>query len=183
VHRSPAAAGSRARHSEDRLSTRSGYDAPVSPARRRPGNVSAVPLLSALLTLALACTTFQSYPGERRARSERALIEPAIGLPGTQIFIESVDGRALGWIHERAEVLPGRHSLRASLLLRSGSVQRVHRFGLWFDAQPGARYLIFGELSVHGPRLWLTDEDLHTVAEADSGLPSVGAPPRPSRQN
>src|SRR5688500_15701341 len=106
-------------------------------------------LLSAVLP---ACITKHAYSGRTRSRAELAQIEPSIGMSGTQILLHSIDGVPLGWQHDRAAVLPAPHQLRASMILRSGLRQRSHSFNLSFDAVAGARYLIFGELSAHGPR-------------------------------
>jgi hypothetical protein len=134
--------------------------------------------LLALTTLP-ACAVKHAYPGQKLDREGLAQIEPAFGISGTQIVLHAVDGIPLSWQHDRAAVPPGRHQLRASMVLRSRLEQRSHSFDVWFDAKAGTRYLIFGELSAHGPRLWITDGQLRTVADTDSGvIPDVAAPPR-----
>jgi hypothetical protein len=152
---------------------------PPSCTHRRVSGARAILLLALLSFSALpACATKRAYEGAARSDAEVAQIEPVYGLSGTQILLEAVDGVPLSWQHDRAAVLPGRHQLRASMILRSGLRQRSHRFDLTFDAEAGARYILLGELSAHGPRLWLTDKDFRTVAESESPLlPAVSARP------
>ena len=142
-------------------------------------------LLVAVTCLALSVTgcLMKAYPGPSRGDEEVATLRPSPGMAGTTILLESVDGRPLRWPQEGAELLPGSHRLRVSLLLRSGLRQRMHRFDLDFEAEGGGEYVIFGELSAHGPRIWVADAELATVAESDLGLaaprtPGVGARPR-----
>ncbi len=95
---------------------------------------------------------------------------------GTGIELEAIDGVELSWVHDAAELLPGRHVVRASLVLRGGLSKQVHQFEVPFEAQAGRKYTLLGEQSAHGPRMWIADEDFHTVAEVDRGMiPAVSS--------
>jgi hypothetical protein len=151
--------------------------APLECAR----SLAPLALLASLALLATGCSGLQTYPGAKRPRAELARLEPSLQMPGTQILIESVDGVRLGWLNDHALVLPGPHVASVSLVLRGGiGEQRQYRADLRFEAEAGQRYVVLGELYEAGPRLWIADDELRTVAEYDAGLlPSVSAPPAP----
>jgi hypothetical protein len=141
--------------------------------------------LGLALCLLAGCSALQTYPGPARDRSELAYIEPSLLLPGTQILIESLDGKPLGLLHDGAALLPGSHLARVSLVLRGGiGEQKVFRCDLRFVAEAGRRYQVLGELYEAGPRMWIADEQLRTVAEYDAGmLPQVSsAAPRAQKK-
>jgi hypothetical protein len=143
---------------------------PSTTARRAAAGLFA---LAALAGPLLACTTtLRAYPGDRPAQV--ATLEPA-WLTGTEIDLLSIDGIALSGLQGRAELAPGRHEVRGVVIFRSTSRKAARRFSLAFRAEGAARYQIFAEMYDYGPRVWIADADMRTVAENDPGM----APPPP----
>jgi hypothetical protein len=96
-----------------------------------------------------------------------------------QVVIEEVDGQRLNVFHKGAEVLPGDHSVRATLLLRGSPPHTIGSHALQFVAKAGHRYKVFGDYHIRGPRIWIQDENTgETMAVAvtkPGALPPVGA--------
>lgn len=133
-----------------------------------------------LLSLDLcACATFRAYPGEARDAADVALLRPTT-VRGQEISIEAVDGRALGPLQVRAELLPGTHRVRVRLILRAGRELAGGSHELEFIAEAGRDYRVHGDWHIYGPRVWITQggEVLALVETPPRRLPPVGARPR-----
>jgi hypothetical protein len=140
------------------------------------GKHAALVLRTLLACLALADLTgcaAKAYPGPRRARAEVARIESSFQQAGVRISILSIDGEPLTLRQDAADVLPGRHRMETELVLRHGFEQQVHRAEIWLEAKAGESYTILAENYDYGPRIWIADHQLRTVAEHDSALPPV----------
>jgi hypothetical protein len=141
------------------------------------GKHAALVLRTLIVCLALAdligCAA-KVYPGPRRSRSEIARIESSFQQAGVRISILSIDGQPLKLRQDSADVLPGRHRVETELVLRHGFEQQVHHAEIWFEAKAGESYTILAENYEYGPRIWIADRQLRTVAEHDSALPPVG---------
>ena len=122
-------------------------------------------LLAAVLLLA-GCATLRTYPGAARGAAQVACLRPAV-MPGRLILIDAVDSSALGWLDDRAEILPGEHSARVTVVLRGreGDAQFTHR--LTFRAEPGRHYIVYAEPEGRGLRTFIFDDRAGSiVAEA-----------------
>jgi hypothetical protein len=147
--------------------------------------VSRLLLLSAVLLaagLAVACGTLRTYPGPSRSESAVATLRPALDWHA-EIRIDSVDGRPLGWWRSRAELLPGEHTVRATVFMRGvGGRGAVATHELQLKAQAGHDYEVHGDYHLYGPRIWIYDRTREVaVALAEvrpPRLPPVGAGPR-----
>jgi hypothetical protein len=133
-------------------------------------------VLCAALASLIGCSA-KAYPGPRRSRSEVARIESSFQQPGVRISIQSIDDMPLTLRQDSADVLPGRHRIATELVLRHGFEQQVHQAEIWFDAEAGQSYTILAEIYEYGPRIWIADRELRTVAEHDTALPPVGEGP------
>jgi hypothetical protein len=96
-----------------------------------------------------------------------------------QVLIEEVDGQRLRVFHKGAEVLPGNHSVRATLVIRGSPPHAIGSHALQFVAEAGHRYKVLGDYHLRGPRIWIQDEhtgQMMAVAVTKPGkLPPVGA--------
>ncbi len=134
-------------------------------------SLRALPVLLAGLLLA-SCATLRAYPGAPRPASQVACLRPAL-MPSRLILLDTVDGSALGWLHDRAELLPGEHVARVTVLLKGRERELAFTHELRFTAQPGRDYLVYAEVDAYGPRTFILDDLAGSmVAEA------VGAPER-----
>ena len=109
----------------------------------------------------------QMYSGERLPAEEVALIEPTSSfkpLEGHSIrtYVLAVDGQELA--EGAAEVLPGRHTVRAAaILMKPGYQSRfVPEAPFAFDAQAGCTYQIMGHFFVRYGFVQLFDEPEET---------------------
>jgi len=126
--------------------------------------------LSVALLLA-SCGTLA--PDAPVAQGETALLRPALRT-GQRVRIVEVDGRALGWLRDRARLTPGTHQIEveAQLTVQGRRARGVHR--LSFDAEPGRRYVVDADWHVYGPRIWIRPEDASTpVAVAETRPPRL----------
>jgi hypothetical protein len=141
-------------------------------ARHEPRRSAFTRSAWALLALSalLGCTTLQTYPGPRAKPSEVARIAPTDRMFGTSIRILSVDGVALSTLQRGAELLPGSHRIRGVSSFGFIGATTRRDFALRFDAEAGRSYSIFAEMYAHGTRVWIADDELHTVAELDPGF-------------
>ncbi len=134
----------------------------------------------ALCCLALcACGTFRAYPGPARDPSEVALLRPATHR-GQEISIEAVDGTPLGPLQVRAELLPGPHRVRITLILRVGRELAAGSHELGFVAEAGREYRAHGDWHIYGPRVWISDADGAVLALIETlpvRQPAVAAGP------
>jgi len=122
-------------------------------------------LAAALSTTVGGCATFQAYDGPRLPRSETARLSPAV-MPSRQILLQAIDGRALGLIHEHIEMRPGPHEVVAIVQLWGKGRRVAFEHRLRFSASAGARYMLYAEYDLYGPRTFILDEgDGRTVAE------------------
>lgn len=145
-------------------------------ARRR------ILLLSLLLSLgtALGCATLRAYPGPARRPDEVARLRPAT-MNARKILIEEVNGRPLGLLQDRAELLPGIQLVRATLQIesRNGWFEAQHE--LQFIAEAGHDYVMYADFLPEGPGIWIQDEvAVRVVAESATPtrrrrLPGVGS--------
>lgn len=117
------------------------------------------------------CGTMQAYPGEARSPDQVAIIKPGHRF-GPNAEIISIDGRKLGSGEDRVEVLPGRHTISARVIVSNGEDMTVitNPMELHLDAQAGHTYLLFGEASGGGwfspPTefgIWIQDKDSNTL--------------------
>jgi hypothetical protein len=134
--------------------------------------------LSALLAAPLlaGCTTLHAYPGAPREASQVASLRPAV-MPAQLILLDAVDGEALGWLQDRAELLPGAHTARVTAVLRGRERELEFTHELAFTAEAGREYLVYAELGPYGPRTFILDDRSgRIVAE------SVDAPARLSER-
>jgi len=141
----------------------------------------AVVALGCLAALS-GCATLKTYPGDRLDRSEVAVVKPGVESE-VHVVIESINGRSLGPLRDRAEVLPGRHVVDVLVILqgRSRTITRPMRFTL--KAEAGREYTLRGDWFMYGPRIKIRDSEGELVAEAVTPprrLHPVGAeaPPR-----
>jgi len=125
----------------------------------RTPSVAVLLLLAALST---ACGTLRAYSGAPRNPTEVASIRPAT-VRGHQILIESVDGQALNLLQDRAELLPGSHRVRATLVLRTESRLATGTHELDFEAEPGRAYRVHGDWYIYGPRIWISEDGSEEV--------------------
>ena len=126
-----------------------------------------LPLLLCSLALC-ACSTFRAYPGAARDPAEVALLRPATQR-GQEISIEVVDGTPLGPLQVRAELLPGPHRIRVTLILHVGRELAAGSHELEFVAEAGREYRAHGDWHIYGPRVWISDADGAVVARAETG--------------
>jgi hypothetical protein len=119
-------------------------------------------LLLLVASLSTACGTLRAYSGAPRGPSEVASLRPAT-VRGHQILIEAVDGQALSLLQDRAELLPGSHRVRATLVLRTESRLATGTHELEFEAEPGRQYRVHGDWYIYGPRIWISEEGREEV--------------------
>jgi hypothetical protein len=94
-------------------------------------------------------------------------------MPSRLILLDTIDGSALGWRYDRAEILPGEHVARVTVLLKGRERELEFTHELRFTAQAGRNYLVYAEVDAYGPRTFILDDLAGSmVAEA------VGAPER-----
>ena len=117
------------------------------------------------------CGTMQAYPGERLAADQSALIKSGFHL-GERAERLSVDGQELESGENKAEVLPGSHTITARLIVphRSNVTYYSSAITLNLNAEAGHTYELFGEASGGGwfkpPTkftIWIQDKDSKTV--------------------
>lgn len=117
------------------------------------------------------CGTMQVYPGEKRSPDQVALIKSGFHF-GEQAELLSVDGQELGSNENKAEVLPGPHTITARLSVPQGSNVTYYSSAitLSLNAEAGHTYELFGEASGGGwfkaPTkftIWIQDKDSKTV--------------------
>jgi hypothetical protein len=113
-----------------------------------------LPIAACLLT---SCATLRTYPGERRGASEVARLRPAV-MPARLILIDTIDEHALGWLQDRAELLPGEHSARITIVLRGRDQQIQLTHSLRFRAEAGRDYVVYSETDLSGPRTFIVDD-------------------------
>ena len=117
------------------------------------------------------CGTTQAYRGEARSPDQVAIIKPGLKA-GPKAEIISVDGRKLGSDEDKVEVLPGRHTISARVIVSDGEHMTIITtpMELHLDAKAGHTYLLFGEASGGGwfspPTefgIWIQDKDSNTL--------------------
>ena len=127
-------------------------------------------LLLAVLVLS-GCGTMQAYPGERLAADQSALIKSGFHL-GAHAELLSVDGQELESGENKAEVLPGSHTITARLIVPHGSNVTYYSSAITLNlnAEAGRIYELFGEASgggwFKGPTkftIWIQDKESKTV--------------------
>ena len=134
-----------------------------------------------LLVLVLSgCGTMQAYPGEARSPDQVAIIKPSYKA-GPKVEILSVDSRKLESGKDKVEVLPGRHTISARIIVSNGEDMTVitNPMTLKFKAKAGHTYELIGETAGggwFGPctefGIWIQDEDSKTL------VTSVGLDPQ-----
>jgi hypothetical protein len=114
---------------------------------------------SALLAACLlaGCATLRTYSGAPRDASQIARVLPAV-MPSRLILLDAVDGSSLGWLQDRAELLPGTHTARVTAVLRGREQELQFTHELTFMAEPGRDYLVYAELDAYGPRTFILDD-------------------------
>ena len=137
----------------------------ASPRTRR---TQACALAGALLLL--SCGTLA--PRAEVAEGETALLRPALR-SGQRVRILEVDGRALGWLRDRARMAPGTHEVgvEARVTVQGRSAHGAHR--LSFYAEAGREYIVDADWHVYGIRVWIQPEH--------GGAPIAVAETRPPR--
>ena len=134
----------------------------------------------AALVLLAACTTLRTYPGEPLDPELVARILP-VHTSYLQILIEQVDGKRLGLLQDRAEVLPGRHVLVVTALIDSHGRRASGTHTLEFTAEEGCEYRVCGDWHLYGARIWIEESDsgrqvaLAETRPARGSLPPVGS--------
>ena len=125
---------------------------------------SPLALLAALLLA--SCATLRTYSGAPRDASQTARLRAAV-MPSRLILLDAVDGSSLGWLQDRAELLPGAHTARVTAVLRGREHELQFTHELTFTAEPGRDYLVYAELDAYGPRTFILDDRSgRIVAEA-----------------
>lgn len=103
----------------------------------------------ALLLAAVAgCATFQAYDGERRAKSDVAVITGDAKLRADMpvaLVIRAVDGRTVDVRYNSVALLPGRHSLLIDCQL-GGSTATASRHELDVDVGAGEHYRLQADM-------------------------------------
>ena len=126
------------------------------------------------------CGTMQAYPGDRRPRDQVALIKSGFHF-GEQGELLSVDGQELASNENKAEVLPGPHTITARLRVPHGS--NVTYFSsaitLNLNAEAGHTYELFGEASGGG---WLKAPTKFTIWIRDKESKAVVAGVKPVKK-
>jgi hypothetical protein len=126
-----------------------------------------LPLLLAALLLA-SCATLRAYPGAPRGTAQTACLRPAL-MPARLILLDAVDGARLGWLHDRAELLPGEHVARVTVILRGRDRELEFTHELRFTAEAGRDYVVYAEPDAYGPRTFILDDQAgRIVAETTS---------------
>jgi len=115
-----------------------------------------------LAGLSTACGTLRAYSGAPREWTEVASSRPAT-LRGHQILIDAIAGKPLNLLQDRAEMLPGPHRVRATLVLRTESRLASGTHELDFEAKPGRQYRVHGDWYLYGPRIWISEEGVDEV--------------------
>ena len=128
--------------------------------------------LAALLVefIVSGCGTMQVYPGDPLPPDQVALIKPGYRT-GVGAQLLSVDGHELGSYEDKAEVLPGSHSITARLRIPYGGGALITTpLSLNLNAQAGHTYELFGAAWGGGwfepPTdftLWIEDKETETV--------------------
>lgn len=127
-------------------------------------------MLCAALALS-GCETMQAYAGEDLPADQVALIKSGFHF-GEQVELLSVDAKELGSNENKAEVLPGSHTMTARLRVPHGSDVTYYssRMTLTLGAEAGHTYELFGQASGGGwfkaPTrftIWIQDKDSETV--------------------
>jgi hypothetical protein len=136
-------------------------------------------LLLLLTLLAAACGTLRTYPGSALPDGQVAMLRPALDWEA-EIRIDEIDGKPLGWWSSRAELLPGAHTIQATVIMRGMDRRRaVATHELQLAAEAGHEYEVHGDYHLYGPRIWIydrTDEVAVALAEVrPPRLPPVAA--------
>jgi hypothetical protein len=135
-----------------------------------------LPLSCLLLAVAGGCATLRTYDGPRLGPTEVAVLKPATSTHA-HVVLEEINGRELGLLQDRAEVLPGPLDIVAVVILTHGerTIARRHEFA--FTAEAGETYTLSADWFLYGPRIRVADENGDYVAQAVTrpDLPHVGA--------
>ena len=132
---------------------------------------------SGLLTA--GCGTLQAYTGERLTREETALIKVGFKFGGDRAEIVAVDGQALGSSNDKAEVLPGGHTVSARLIRSEQHATLISSIAtLNLVAAAAHTYEVFGKYTgggffspPTGFTIWVEDkESKQVVATAKEGF-------------
>ena len=134
-----------------------------------------VPSLRSLEVLVAAvllsgCASLRAYPGSARDSSQIARLRPAL-MPSRLILLDAVDGQGLGWLHDRAELLPGEHVARVTVVLKGRQRELQFTHELRFTAEAGRDYLVYAEHDLHGPRSFILDDQAGSVVAEAFGTP------------
>lgn len=133
------------------------------------------PRLPAALVAGLllaGCATLRVYPGPPRDASQIACLRPAL-LPSGLILLDAVDGAPLGWLQDRAELLPGTHTATVTVILRGRERELEFTHEIALTTEAGGDYLVYAELGAYGPRTFVLDDRSGSVVAE-----SVDAPTR-----
>jgi hypothetical protein len=140
---------------------------------------SLFPLILVAVGFAVGCGTLRAYPGPPLPGGQVATLQPALDWEA-EIRIDEVDGRPLGWWRSRAELMPGEHTVQATVMMRgAGARGAVATHELQLAAQAGHAYEVHGDYHLYGPRVWIYDRTAAvtvTLAEVrPARLPPVAA--------
>jgi hypothetical protein len=127
---------------------------------------------AAVLLLA-SCATLRTYPGARRDAPDVACLRPAV-MPARLILIDAIDDQRLGWLQDRAEILPGEHTARVTVVLRGRDHQTQFTHSLRFRAEAGRDYIVYSETDLSGPRIFILDDRAGSVV-AEAFAPASSA--------
>ena len=124
------------------------------------------PFLFTALLLLVGCATKQAYEGPKLPSEGVVLIKPSFGLV-TLATIAEVNGKERGFFEERAEVLPGEHTVKIRVSRDTFFGKTIGNKTLTFQAKTGHTYKVDGTISGGDAFAWIVDETNNEVVAGE----------------
>ncbi len=122
------------------------------------------------------CGTMRAYPGPARASEQVASLEPARSRHW-HVYILAVDGKPVGPLRDRVELLPGSHRISTALLMWAGTREIRDRRVLLLEAEAGRRYSLRAGWDHYGPSLRILETGSDSLVVDAPTLPRGKLPP------
>jgi hypothetical protein len=120
-------------------------------------NVLIIVFLAAVV-LVTGCATMQAYEGPKLRPDQVALIKSeTLGTIMGAASVGEIDGKDVGSMQNKVEVLPGNHTVKVMVMETLPSPRYFGNVTLDFNAKAGHIYKVHGRIK-NGVWAWITDE-------------------------
>ncbi len=124
----------------------------------------------AAVVLVTGCATMQTYEGPKLRRDEVAVIKSeTLGTILDTAYIGEIDGKDIGFMQTKAEVLPGDHTVKVIVTTGLGYQQYIGNKTLYLSAEAGRTYKVHGKIRRGDTWAWITDEKTEEIVAGEKG--------------